>query len=47
MSVSHDCISGRGFASRFLARADSITGTGMNKPFNVNTERRTVVFYKE
>ena len=47
MAVNHDNISGKAFVSDFLAVSDSITGTGLNRANNLNTEKRTVLFYKE
>jgi len=47
VSVNHDHEAGRGFISKFFARADRITNTGLSKPYTVNTERRTVAFYSQ
>jgi hypothetical protein len=45
--VNHNNEAGRGFVSNFLAVADSFTNSLLIQPYNVRTEKRTVVFYKD
>ena len=42
---SHDCIYGKGFVSKFLAMADEFTDMSLDKPLEVRTERRNLIFY--
>ena len=44
--VSHCCVYGKGFVSKFSAVGESIGGVDAN-PFLAKTERRTVIIYKE
>ncbi len=45
---SHNCIYGKGYASQFLAIADSFENIqGLDKPLAVSTERRNLVIYEE
>jgi len=45
--VPHNCVLGRGFASSFLAIADSISGTDRDKAYGINTQRQTVILYND
>ncbi len=44
---SHDCIYGKGFVSKFLAMADGFTDMSLDKPLEVRTEKRNLIFYEE
>ena len=47
VAFSHNCIYGKGYASQFLAIADSFTNLEQDRPYGSKTDRRNLVIYEE